>query len=854
MTQIFTVNHVTRKTSLNWEVSPFVTFRVNSLPAALEQILRFPRTVQTLQALQEGCKKLTAVMHAEAEKMTLDVQQAGEHQELRRALINARRQLHQGAAPKARDLEALQVHWELQRTGALLDITREASRMDTLQQGLSEVMFREYLACQQQVKDLIKTHPDFAASLDCTVPEVAETLLSYLQAPSSQTLQEWRKFELTLTTYLTRAALKTSPLSRLTYTALVDLSQKGRGEQVEVHRVRSRVQLQGALLRKLFLHTTSHPAFATFQRYSFNPDLREEEGMWKVYVRKVVSADTMQDTTIVLPAKSALKHLREAMLDRPFWSLSELQNLLGLQNDAPLMGLIEQGLLVPEIQYADDLPDPLATLSLLVQRSADGLAPQLLEQLKRIQQAVAGYAPAHAPERRKLRQQLVQAVQQVFDLLEVQERFTAQRLLYENAAADVELPAQTDFSLPEDDLQQVATMISLFGFHQEARLEQVKSFVDRYGVGGTCREPETFLLKALPAQTDPCGIDQMIQDLHSQRMDFLKNLQAAVQHSAGEDVEVQPDWFATPRFVSPLELALQHTPQGDLVLNGVLYGQHNALSRVWPLLQNSETFVRFLQSQQVGPVIRAQLVVSSHNSMNQFPTLFDVALKAPGTAPACHALREMRLSELELHHEPASHSLKLKTKDGQTIEPVYVGSYTPFLMGTIDRAMVGLSEGSQASFSPVEMLESLAPELPAESIRFYPRIRMGRVILSRKTWVLGSAKHLQRQKNETELAYWQRLLRFWQDQGHPTAFFAVPTTRGLRLQGTDSSPYKPQSFDLESFWSIRSFEKWIVETKGSVYVQEMLPRPEDAFVHHQQAKHVSEFCVRLHPHKETPHA
>ncbi|GEM46894.1 lantibiotic dehydratase [Deinococcus cellulosilyticus] len=849
MTHTLPVNPTT---SFHWEVTPFTTWRVNSLPASLHRLLRFPRTLQTLEKVKAQSEQLTAAMTAEAERMTEDVQQAGEHQELRRALINARRQLHQGLPPKTRDLEVLQAQWDAERVQSLMHLVERFRAMDALRQALPDLLFEEYRDCQRQVKGLVSQHPDFAASLDCAVPEVAETLEAYLQAPPSQTLQEWRKFELTLTTYLTRAAFKTSPLGRLTYTALVDLQESHRGEHPEWRQVRSRVQLQGSLLRKLFLHVTAHAAFAGHQRYAFNPDVREESGVWKVYVRRVLSTESVQDTTIVMPAKPALQHLRNAMQDRPFWRLTELQALLGLENPAPLHGLREQGLLVPEIQYADDLRDPVSNLISFVDRSADPLKAPVLEQLHSVQKVLEAYPGAAAPERRFLRGGLVKALQNVFTLLEVQEPFSAQRLLYENSAAELQL-SDGFRSLPEEDLRRTAELVSLFGSHQDRQLELEKAFVARYGPAGVCTDPEAFLLKGTAAQSGTSElevIDGLLQDLQNQRLAFLSTLREAIQQSEGLDVEVKPEWIPASPLAAPLELCLQHTGIGTLVLNSVLYGQHNALSRVWPLLEGSSTFQRFLKSQQQREVTRAQLVVSSFNSMNQFPTLFEVALKSPGSAPACQTLREVRLTELVLRHDPTTHSLKLETPSGEAIEPVYVGSYTPLLMTTIDRGMVGLSQGTSAHFSLVEMLEALSPELQAEEERFYPRIVLGQVVLSRRTWVMGGAAHLRRQKNETDLAYWQRLLDFWQDSGLPRSFFAVPTTRGLRLQGSDHSPYKPQFFDLEGFWCLRSFEKWISEVPGQWWVQETLPDPTDAFVHHQQDRHVSEVCVRLHPHKE----
>ncbi|WP_145999477.1 lantibiotic dehydratase [Deinococcus sp. UR1] len=824
-----------------WTLSPYTTWRVAGLSADLLDALLFPRTLAAAQRAARLEVRAQEELRRVAEVLEAEVPLAQDDQ-VRRALINARRQVRAGGPVKTRDAEVLAGRWEaarwaeVQGAGEVLEAARAART------AVEEQLDGEYAGRQRSLRSLLDRSPDLLGALECVAPDLYATVQAYRRAgPGSVT--QWRKLELSLFTYLTRAAFRTSPMSRLTFTAF--MAQHTAGPLTGAFTApRSEVQLQASVLIRLFGAVMEHPRLRGAQRFVLNPDLHRTGGQWRLFQRRQGQGGR-QDRWVTLRDQPALERLVSGLTAAEPQPLPVIASALGVSLESAL-GWVEACLLRPEVTFTDDLDDPMGVLSSALDRSAAPLAREVQAGLRQLAEQVERYARdvAARPDARRVIRETLSAL---FARLEVAVTLPPEsRLLVENATL-TPLGGSVPFSSADGELEGLGRLLALFNLQQGRQLRQVAQFAARFGVGGACGEAAAFLRdtsQEWPDRADPyvAGLWENLNRVWDARDALLADLYARYRQSPGETLTVDGQALPRPLFPQALDLLLQPSGEGDdLVLNGAMAGQFNALCRVWRLLRGTAAFSDWVRERR-----GAQVVVSSQSSINMFPTLYGSAVFTPGTPAGTFAGRALRLHEVTLMHDAARHRLLLRAPSGELLEPQYVSTYHTGFLAPLDQAAVGLSVSGAAALPLASLLYAqLRSEGPVEPVTFVPRVRCGRTVVSRASWFLSDGAPWRRDPQETDLGYWERLAAAWEAAGLPRWFYALPADRQNPFAAQVTGPVKPQLFLMDSLFSVRSFGRWLESVEGTVLVQESLPGPGQGTVQVDGDARTCEFSVHL---------
>src|SRR5262249_54364178 len=125
-------------------------------------------------------------------------------------------------------------------------------------------------------------------------------------------------------------------------------------------------------------------------------------------------------------------------------------------------------------------------------------------------------------------------------------------------------------------------------------------------------------------------------------------------------------------------------------------------------------------------------------------------------------------------------------------------------------------------------------------------------ILSRRTWAVHAWDEIARRKGEGELEHWLRLRSWAEEAGIPRRFFLCPASSQLpEHKPLDEAPKdmggKPQLIDLDNAFLVRALEKLGRRVNLPLYLQELLPTPEDAVATVNGRAHALELCLELIP-------
>jgi Lantibiotic dehydratase, N terminus len=871
-----------------WEFAPFALLRTALLPAELGAGLRFPRVTRILERYQELHEWLLHEREALSEALHGEVHRLREHAPSRRALINARRVLYQLKLPAPgllQEMRALLAQELLTRVEAFLAALRE---QQALREDFPGVLEAEHVEKRGQLQALVRVHPNFHAALDVASTSLSEHLVQYLEVGASESSAPWRALESSLVSYLMRASMKASPLGRLAWVSAFAWPPQEEDSpffhvELEPRSFRSRVELNRSVLRILSGALRAHPELSLHLKYRRNPDMVLEEEHANIFLR--TWGEQLTERYGRIQVKGAHRKLLEYVERHGALSLTQLAGSLGTripleQGLMPLRKLVELGLLVPRLILGDDEPKGLDRIIQELRETELALAHSCAERLEEAHTLVARYASGGGVTRVASRIQLQRVLGQVLaDLSSGAPPALPERLLYENAVASVrKVQAPRILTRPQgSEAGLLVRLASVLADGVHTRLWDVEEFVRRHGVGGVCRNAAEFLLSppggAPPEPTEPRAL-RYVEELRTRRerlkearrVFFSTLLEHVRAHERQEEVHLQPEWIHALLSAEPVQdvractLLLQASPHRDaFVLNAMFPGYGAMLTRFAPLLredpQGAAAVERLQESLRLlaRPGKPAQIVVASGHPVNVFPTLTAEALHSVGTPPAAQPLeREVRLWDLAIRHVPERHVLELVHSDGGVRVPLYLGLLATTFLPPVDQRLVRLAP--LALFRPAfaAELEARAGAAPG-GVRVWPRWRMGRFILARRTWVVHSSEELERRKGEGDIDYWVRLRR-WADSHHlPRRFFFYPAP-GMHLQivrpsqgaGSPEAWLKPQLVDLDSAFSLHAWERLCRGMTPPWHFQEVLPTPEEAAVTVEGRLHVSELCLEVH--------
>jgi hypothetical protein len=310
-----------------------------------------------------------------------------------------------------------------------------------------------------------------------------------------------------------------------------------------------------------------------------------------------------------------------------------------------------------------------------------------------------------------------------------------------------------------DQFALLQSLSNLLDMNNEIGARLADYFVAQYGSEGVCADVTGFLERfdslytpaALAGRFDGAGIapDSALTAA------IIAARQALDEHvlpmlAQGRDVELNPAALAELLAMAPWQLRtrahsysylVQAASDGHgplLVLNQVFGGRGALLSRFMEVLDDAgQRQVRAYLRQFAGAGRVAELGGVFGFNANRHPPCADDELVVAPLPPSFPGTGKIALAALRLAYCARSHRLVFLDAAGEQVTIVYQGFLNPGLLPNLHRVLaLGFGEG--ASFAINSALIRRHKDDP-KALLCCPRVSIGRVVLSRRTWLVGAA-------------------------------------------------------------------------------------------------------------------
>lgn len=499
---------------MDWVLPPLFLLRVAGLPFDVVEGLRFHDGVRWAEEVLAAEDAITADSGRLADALEIAVATHREDPARRRLLINLRRDVFNGRAP--RDGAAAMELLDGDTAAMLRDWLAAAQRRDRLVRAGEDLFATETRARRETLRELA-ARPELRCGVLLSSPSLDRYLNTYLDAGPGKLGKRARRIERSVLEYLYRTACKTSPFSTLTGVALGAFALAGgaggavlaelSGEPVAT------VRLSVAVLSRISAILHADPAVRA------DLPVRATAG-WRVdrdrirYLRRhralgeddeddAVTIDPVSETLFYLPAGTMLADVLAALPEGTTIPMAELAaRMVGETDRDPadvteyLAHLLRLGLLVvPALQVDIHDPDPLGTCLTRLRELDRPWAHGLAGRLARVAAAVEEY-PTAALDRRRALLDLARTELRAAHADAGREDVPVPRtLVYEDTAVPAtrvvgDLDVWERGMLPQ--LRQLCRILPAFDLNVGRRLATKGFFLARYGPGGTCSDLLSF--------------------------------------------------------------------------------------------------------------------------------------------------------------------------------------------------------------------------------------------------------------------------------------------------------------------------------------------------------------------------
>ena len=699
----------------------------------------------------------------------------------------------------------------------------------------------------------------FQLSLALNSPQVLDAVRRYRSGAGTPTAR-LRKSERGILQHLTRAMVRTSPLSRFTAVGFAHWSEDGSPlDAVGFDRKAARafVSVDRALFSALVTGVGERP-WAEGARTSLPPVVDQNRTLrpsdFEVrFVRRDKDAAALASTPLTRPltvllALTGLGAIRTTVLVAELARTLEMTRATAVRYVAHAL---EAQLLLPGPAVAEQLVDPLPDArAVLCER-----APEAVGALDSVAQSLADIAGSAVAGRRSA-------------LARLQEAETGLNALSWRPARlhvneDLVLPptpvSARGYEQALDDLAEVTAFLSVFDRHHEVRALLGTAFADRFGPGA-----EVGLLAAAPDlvamvyrresaltvhNADEFGPeDGSLRALLTLRADALDHVTSAVE-AAGDVAEVGLDPAELGSFACRLpaffrrgasSYALLAQPvDGRLVVNdcyggrGLLGSRFLGADRELGGDAAERTAVRTLRQFGGGAVLEDHGLHGSN--INHHVGLLPEAITPEGWAG------------VRIGHDPATGALTLSDRDGRRITPVSCGMKWSELLPEPLRVAMWLADSGRVTLDPLAVVRARRLRADGEqpATMRLPRLTAGQVVLQRRRWYAG-ADFPEAAENRTEaehliaLTTWRAAHEVPEEVVAKTPLGGLPTrhgTEGVSEYVKSRRRDKPQYLDLGSALMARALPR-LMDRRGRGYLEEALPGV-------RAARHAVEWAVEF---------
>lgn len=879
-------------------MAPHLLIRVGGLPFAAMEDLACLGTAQQAAVIVETERWLAEAASVLCDTLFAAIGRCGENRvELRKQLIQAKRDLHNGRLPAA----VAEVLAELAPAERFLFATW-MERAEAVRKAfpLGERLLGEEM---DQVRARLQrwaVEPEFASSMVLASLALHEKLQEYVATPAHQQHSRLRKLEPALAMYLARAATKTSPFAGFTPMATGVWVENGRECATWVEAVDSSrspaalVALNQATLSRLAAAAARCPALRRYASVRLNPTLQVEAGRYVAYgcfeqfahtrvaftgERHVAVERSPEADHLVAVIGKGAATWGEALRQAPAgWSPDQLEALLEVLVEAHVTELFWP---VPEsaLDYPAALAEAMAAIPGARARKFRG-------HLRNLSGQAARYTQTPLAERPRLLSEISATLHEAYGLVGVDPgELPVPQLFVDEAWTGQQLhvgAGQWEAAL--DGLRRIERLLPIFDRWRVGALIIRDLFVKEYGPGGVCADIIGFfmavqdLIPFLNTMTvsELTPIPREVTEANRLLETFGQGLRAAADE-AGDRAEVALDPAWLDRLASQVPSVLHSFPtahgylvqpvptRGQCVVNEITPGFAHMPARYAMLIDEraAEPFSPRLRSYletllDDGRQFLELPGVFGFNA-NRRPPLLNQALAYPGVVSPLPPAAQVPLHDLLLRHCPQQGRLVLEHRvTGEEMVPVNLGGLSLLLCPILHRALLMLSPVGSVGLSVLDLLEQERSAEEREQPRRYPRIRIDGAVISRQTWLIPRQHLPMRTKGTSDFAYFVEVERWRRALGLPNQIF-LRTTRNpappfpvspatgaaTHLAEVRDQQRKPQFIDFRSPLLLRVFEKHLDAVAEALVVEEMFPAPQDLMPGPQGTPVVSEWLIEL---------
>jgi Lantibiotic dehydratase, N terminus len=796
---------------------------------------------------------------------------------VRTELIHLRRDIHNDRLPrKGLSQQALSAVERALSSIEFQDLSswlNSRSRRESLARAIQAAFEKELAHARSQLKLLVRG-PAFRQALTLASPTLAYELDRYIATAGE--LKRLRKTELSLVRYYSRCAFKLSPFSSFMLTTLVRLKESSAcPERSRSNRIKRSVALNRALIGQLAYLITRHPELRDHTPLFRSGAILEKDGTLWVLRRQYRTAvparmRVPRETILALPQSPALKWILESF--NPDESIKRKDLIAALSqppNDAEhavsyVDKLIELGILVPRVPMRADSSEVESIIHFLgnIPSPSAGKIKECLEDLCHIKEKDMG---ADRSTGRVLLSRTKNALQQSFAEAGVRlDKNWNGTLLYEDwlhasigvgsFATEEWKPAINDLreflscygSLLDSNLSVRETIHHLLREKHDGGPTPVLSFVHSHKSvfgGDPMREWNWSSFTV-----NPCGLEKL-RLLAVLRRQFSRYISCP---SALEEMDLKSlaercrwsghvhqlrlagcadDTFCVSCHCQPVWLSER---EAGLVVNVISEGPFRTFLRFCNALGTErkldETIcgIRQLLDETWPQAEPCELLALFDYNANEHPRVTnrricyeDSPVRRPG---------DIGLGDLAFEAQDERLLLK-ELSSGKILRPLDFGMTASAFRTALQHFL--LSAGNpefvlhKNLFHPYHW--ELEDRVPA-AVEEFPRLSFGRCILRRKGWSVARDSLVRRTPGMSDAEHLFSARRWQRSIGLPDEVFVFAETPGGARPENANSPSrrawnnrKPQYIHFGNHFLLQVLEKFVDETQGRLYFEEMLP-------------------------------
>ncbi|GEB62175.1 lantibiotic dehydratase [Streptomyces gardneri] len=395
------------------------------------------------------------------------------------------------------------------------------------------------------------------------------------------------------------------------------------------------------------------------------------------------------------------------------------------------------------------------------------------------------------------------------------DRFESGEVLYEDVASDLALPQLLDVPEVRGDLTELGRRMRPFVFRSHLYDVLVDRFTAEYGPGGTCTDVLGFLMRvAVDGDAQP-------------DLDKASVADRAERETAGERAWLPVGPSSAPPAAAVLFQLAATGPEavrgGDyrLVVNQFNPGTGGLVTRFGGLLGEGfrDRLRAHVQACWPGRACRELVLWTEINTAQSRSAGLLPPLVLPGETPAADGLD---LADTVLTHDPGEGTLALRDRGGDPVGLAYLGLVPPHLFPPFARLLAVLAD-PWVNGSPHSdyVLPFGLQEQRTDAVVPTARAAFGRVTVSRASWVVPAAELPVPRPGESDAETVLRAEEFRRAHGLPEEVFCHRLTGfGPDEQGTDR---KPLWVSLTSPLSLSVLAQWAGPATGHLRLVEALP-------------------------------